>query len=86
MTIGETYLIRTALLGIHSVDGTRIPVMIPVGASVILELGPLDGTRMVDIKWEGKTVTIFTVDLRERGTLLPKAADPAASSAFPPVR
>jgi hypothetical protein len=72
MTIGETYRIKTALLGIHSVDGMRIPIMIPVGASVLLELGPLDGTRMVDITWEGKTVTIFTVDLRERGTRLTK--------------
>jgi len=79
MTIGQTYRIKTALLGIHSVNGVRIPIMIPVGASVILELGPLDGTRMVDVKWEGKTVTIFTVDLRERGTLLTKSADRAQS-------
>jgi hypothetical protein len=79
MTLGERYRIKTALLGIHSVDGMRTPVMIPGGASVVLELGPLDGTRMVDIKWEGKTVTIFTVDLRERGTLLSSAVkDPKA--------
>ena len=36
---------------------------------VVLENGPLDGTRMVDVNWEGKTVMIFTADLRERGVL-----------------
>ena len=38
-------------------------------AWVVLENGPLDGTRMVDVNWEGKTVMIFTADLRERGVL-----------------
>jgi hypothetical protein len=27
----------------------------------------LDGTRLVDVAWESKTVLMFTIDLRERG-------------------
>jgi hypothetical protein len=67
---GETYRINKAVLSIHSADGQRMPLVIPVGAWVVVENGPLDGTRMVDVNWDGKTVMMFTADLRERGTLL----------------
>ena len=29
-----------------------------------------DGTRLVDVEWDGQMVMMFTVDLRERGTLI----------------
>jgi len=35
--------------------------------------GPLDGTRLVDVEWDGKTVMMFTLDLRERGTRIDTA-------------
>jgi hypothetical protein len=36
--------------------------------------GPLDGTRLVDVEWDGEAVMMFTVDLRERGTLIAQAS------------
>jgi hypothetical protein len=68
--VSETYILHEAILAIHSEkDLPRIPVMIPIGAKVTLTNGPLDGLRMVDVRWENKTVMMFTSDLRERGKL-----------------
>ena len=43
-------------------------MLIPYGA-VITALNGL-GNRMLDVMWDGKTVTIFTEDLRARGELV----------------
>jgi hypothetical protein len=32
--------------------------------------GPLDGTRMVEVLWQDKTVLMFTMELREHAELL----------------
>ena len=66
----ETYKLNSALLAIYTLDGERMPVMVPSGATVTITDGPLDGLRLVDVLWEGKTVVVFTVDLRDRGTLV----------------
>jgi hypothetical protein len=34
---------------------------------------PLDGARVVDVEWDGEAVLMFTIDLRERKTLVPAA-------------
>jgi hypothetical protein len=45
-------------------------VTVPKGAVVKVMNGRLDGTRLVDVEWNGEAVMIFTVDLRKRGTLI----------------
>ena len=64
---GQRFRMQTPTLAILSQDGHRIPVTIPQGATVEVIEGPLDGNRLVDVAWEGKTVMMFTIDLRERG-------------------
>ena len=72
MGVKETYRLNQAILSIHSESPDhRIPIMVPSGALVTVTDGPLDGLRMVDVLWDKKTVMMFTVDLRERATLLP---------------
>jgi hypothetical protein len=68
---GEYYKLNTPTLAIMSLpNGKRIPVTVPKGAVVKVVNGPLDGTRLVDVEWEGDSVMMFTIDLRERGTLI----------------
>jgi len=55
-------------------NGKRIPVTIPKGAVVKVVNGPLEGTHLVDVEWDGNMVMIFTSDLRERGTLVAQAS------------
>jgi hypothetical protein len=49
----------------------RTSVLIPKDAIVTVVHGPLNGNRMVDVKWENFTIMIFVEDLRELGTLIP---------------
>ena len=67
---GHRYRIQIATLAIINHDGQNHPTTVPSGAIVKVVDGPLDGNRLVDVNWEGKTVMMFTVDLRERGVRL----------------
>ncbi len=75
----QEYRLKRALLGIHSVEVERTAVVIPEGARVTLLCAPLNGYRLVDVHWEGKTVMLFTEDLREHGTPL-EAPAPAEAA------
>jgi hypothetical protein len=53
-------------------DGRSIALLIPTGAEVIpLDAVPEEGSgddgREVSVEWQGRTVSMFLVDLRERG-------------------
>jgi hypothetical protein len=76
---GERYLLKTPTLAITSQDEQYRPVtkysvkllgstaqLVPLGAVVKLIDGSLDGNRLVDVEWEGKTIMMFTTDIRER--------------------
>jgi len=63
---GKRYRLNTPTLAIANEDGQHHPVTVPRGAVVKVVDGPLDGNRLVDVRWEGKTVMMFTTDIRER--------------------
>ena len=72
---GDCYKLNTPTLAIMSLpNGKRFPMTVPKGTVVKVVNGPLDGTRLVDVEWEGKTVMMFTIDLRERGTPIAQAS------------
>jgi len=56
----------------------RTSIFIPANAIVTVIGGPLNGNRMVEVKWE-ITLMIFVEDLKARGTLLPQDRTTAAS-------
>jgi len=68
--VGERFRMKTPTLAIMTQDGAKIPVMVPKGAEVEVLDGPLNGNRLVDVRWEGKTVMVFTNDIRDRGERL----------------
>jgi hypothetical protein len=70
---GQRYRLNTPTLGIVKTDGHNSPVTIPDGAVVKVTTNPLDGDRLVDVIWDGKTITMFTTDIRERGVRLTEA-------------
>ena len=70
----ETYRVRQAALAIDSSGSERVMVSLPVDAVVILLDGPLDGLRLVEISWAGKSLLMFTQDMRERCDLLPSVS------------
>lgn len=72
--LGERYRLKTPTLAIMANDGDRIAVTIPIHGEVEVVDGPMNGDRVVDVLWEGKTVMMFTTDLRELGERLDGAA------------
>ena len=68
MEVDNLYRLNTPTLAIDSSDDNkRVPLLIPAGAVVRL-MGTLNGGRLVDVAWDGKTVAMFTLDLQHRGT------------------
>jgi hypothetical protein len=63
---GVSYRIIATTLGIFSIDGNRASVTIPIGATVTVIGGPLNGNRLVDVMWGGTELMMFTQDLRDR--------------------
>jgi len=64
---GQRYRLTTPTLAIMSLDGQNLPVTVPMGSIVQVKDGPLDGDRLIDVVWDGRTVSMFTIDLRDRG-------------------
>lgn len=84
MRSGESYKLRVPILGVlaerQSVQ-TLGPttehltaLTIPENAVVKLAADHAGDDRMVDVIWNGQTVTVFSEDLRARGDLLQYAA------------
>jgi hypothetical protein len=65
--IRQRFRMKIPTLAITTQDGANIAVMIPKGAEVEVIDGPLNGNRLVDVRWDGKTVMVFTNDIRDRG-------------------
>lgn len=79
---GQRFRMKTPTLAIMAHDGQNTPITIPVGAVVEVVDGPLDGNRLLDVQWNGKTVMMFTTDIRERGERV--VAD-GSNSDLPPL-
>ena len=67
--LGYNYQLTSPTLAIViQADETRIPITVPNGAIITVIAGPLDGHRLVEVRWEKKTVLMFTSDIRKCGT------------------
>jgi hypothetical protein len=51
-------------------DEQRFPMTIPHGGIVLVTARNHNDSHLVDVEWEGKTMMMFAVDLRERGALV----------------
>ena len=76
---GQRYRLTTPTLAIASCDEQNRPItkytvrllgsttqLVPPGAVLTLIDGSLYGNRLVPVEWDGKTVMMFTTDIRER--------------------
>ena len=57
----------TALIGVDYTGEHGVAVIIPANAIIEVVSGPrLDNTRMVDVLWEGRPLTMFVQDILGR--------------------
>jgi hypothetical protein len=63
--------IPTVAVSIH--DGQKVMVTIPEGGEIEVVGDPLDSDGFLNVSWEGKSVRMFGIDIRERGERLDQA-------------
>ena len=71
MFTGKRFRLTTPILAVSVEDHIRTSsINIPVGAILEVVSGPTDGDGMMDVLWDGRTVAVFEIDLKVRGTEL----------------
>jgi hypothetical protein len=83
MYTGEWFRLGEAVLGIERVNGRHVAIPIPSGETVVVLSGPkLADTRLVDVRWAGRTFLVFAEDIQARGKELKQSgAERVASRA-----
>ena len=82
---GERFRVVTSLLGVDYTYQHGVTVIIPEYAIVQVVSGPrLDNTRMVDVLWEGRLLTMFVQDILGRCQRVSESAGDPSSPEAPP--
>ena len=72
---GQRFRLKTAAIAVTDGPEKRIAIELPEGAQfVVLDQVPYDAplhNQQVNVKWDGKVVSIFLVDIREKGEWIP---------------
>lgn len=76
--LGQRFRLKTDTIAtVFQDDGKRVAVQIPAGGVIlVIDSVPdpvVDRNQQVNAKWEGRTVTLFAVDIGERGKRIPRA-------------
>jgi hypothetical protein len=74
MTKGQTYHLNCSVFAILTrPDGRRQPITIPENSLVHIIGGPLNGNKLVELRWEDCEYLAFTADLRDCGSMVETA-------------
>ena len=70
--VGQSFRLKSATIATVMQDDKRIAIQIPAGAKII-SVDPVpeaksdDRRQQVNVRWNGKDLLMFLVDLQERG-------------------
>ena len=68
MLTGKKFRLNRETIAIESIEDSRTVVIVPMGEVVTVLHGPSpDDKRMVDVRWNDKTLVMFAVDIQGRG-------------------
>ena len=63
------YRLRSKIVGVHQEDTRQVAIYIPAGSVVTVHDEVVDVTGFLEVEWNGESVQVFAVDLRNRGEL-----------------
>ena len=63
LTKGECFRLTRGAVAIAQRDGRNSAILIPEGANIEVLNGPFDGVRLMDVKYEGELIMMFTNDM-----------------------
>jgi hypothetical protein len=72
--IAQRFRIKSPIIALVEVNGLHTSMFAAVGDIVTITCGPLDGVRMVEVKWRDKAALMFTMEIREHAELIEGAA------------
>jgi hypothetical protein len=75
--VTQRFRITIPIIAIVMENGLHTTLYTKAGDVVAVLRGPLDGTRLVEVQWDGRTALMFTIELREHAELISEAAAPA---------
>jgi|KBSSwiStaDraftv2_1062776.scaffolds.fasta_scaffold1240578_2 hypothetical protein len=70
VTVLRCYRLRTSSSGLQKGVTHPIAISIPAGAIVRVPNNTANAVGFVEVEWDGETVQMFAVDLRDRGELI----------------
>jgi hypothetical protein len=65
---GTTFRLTSATIALFPEEGRQVAHTIPQGA--VIRVNGLEGDRLIEVTWEGKTILMFAQDIRARGERL----------------
>jgi len=69
------YYITNPTLALFEEGGRHVAHTVPTGTVITLDSKAFDGDKLVNVTWDGKTVMMFTQDLRLRAELVKETSE-----------
>ncbi|HET9803768.1 MAG TPA: hypothetical protein VFP96_11060 [Candidatus Acidoferrum sp.] len=63
MKHGDFFRLTRTAMAIAQRDSRNVAIMIPEGAVIELLDGPFDGVRLMDVRYNGEVIMMFTNDM-----------------------
>jgi hypothetical protein len=70
MLHGQRFRLTRAAMAIAQRDGRNVAIMIPEGAIIEVIGGPFNGTRLMDVRYGGEMLMMFTDDMKTHTELI----------------
>jgi hypothetical protein len=64
MLNGERFLLTRSAIAIADRGGRHVSITVPQGAIIEVINGPFDGTRLMEVNYEGEMILMFTDDMK----------------------
>ena len=64
------YRLQKTTVGVHQEASRPVAILIPNGTVLRVPDDNANAAGLVEVEWDGETVQVFGVDLRDRGELI----------------
>jgi hypothetical protein len=76
MEHGECFRLTRPAMAIAQRESRNVAIMVPEGAIIELLNGPFDGVRLMDVKYNGEVIMMFTNDMENHTEKIVKEKTP----------
>src|SRR5579871_6913786 len=85
MKHGQRFRLTRWAVAIAQSDGRNSAMLIPEGAIIKVVAGPFDGTPLMDVRYDGEVIMMFTNDMEDHTELIKKRNGVMARAIFTPA-